>query len=73
MKTKYATSIYPIFDNIEYRYRLLLKKGKENRQIGALGYYSGFVSACYYYPQTDMNIIVFENTAKKLRRFQENL
>lgn len=66
MKTKYTTRIHPIFDTVEYGYGLLFKNGEENIQIGALGYAPGFVSACYFYPQTNMNLIVLENTANDL-------
>jgi len=71
MKTKYATRIHPIFDTVEYGYGLLYKKGEENIQIGALGYAPGFVSTCYFYPQTNMNLIVLENTANGLDDFKK--
>jgi len=61
METKYATRIHPIFKKIDYGYGLLFNDGEQNTQIGALGYAPGFVSACYYYPQTDINLIVLEN------------
>lgn len=69
MKTRYATRIHPIFDQIEYGYGLLFKDGESEKQIGAFGYAPGFVSASYYYPETDMNLIVLENTAKHLDDF----
>lgn len=71
METRYATRLHPIFDKIEYGYGLLFKDGENNTQIGAFGYASGFVSACYHYPQTNMNLIVLENTARKLDNFKE--
>ncbi|MCT4615109.1 MAG: beta-lactamase family protein [Marinifilaceae bacterium] len=71
MKTRYATRLHPIFDKIEYGYGLLFKDGESDIQIGAFGYAPGFVSACYYYPQTNMNLIVLENTARKLDNFKE--
>lgn len=71
MKTKYATRIHPIFDTVEYGYGLLFKDGEENIQIGALGYAPGFVSACYFYPHTNMNLIVLENTANDLDDFKK--
>ena len=70
MSTKYATRVHPIFDTVEYGYGLLFKDGEQNTQIGALGYAPGFVSACYYYPQTNMNLIVLENTANNLDDFK---
>lgn len=70
MKTKYATRKHPIFDQVEYGYGLLFKDGEADIQIGALGYTPGFVSACYYYPQTNLNLIVLENTAKDLNNFK---
>ena len=66
MKTRYATRIHPVFDTVEYGYGLLFKYGEENIQAGALGYVPGFVTACYYYPQTDISLIVLENTAMDL-------
>jgi CubicO group peptidase (beta-lactamase class C family) len=70
MMTKYATRIHPIFENVDYGYGLLFQDGEQNRQIGALGYAPGFVSACYYYPKTKMNLIVLENTARNLENFK---
>lgn len=66
MKTRYATRIHPIFGQIEYGYGLLFHMGEENVQIGALGYAPGFASACYYYPQADLSLVVLENTARDL-------
>jgi CubicO group peptidase (beta-lactamase class C family) len=71
MKIKYATRIHPIFDAVEYGYGLLFKDKEENIQIGALGYAPGFVSACYFYPQTNMNVIVLENIAYDLDDFKK--
>ena len=71
METRYATRLHPIFDKIEYGYGLLFKDGENDIQIGAFGYAPGFVSACYHYPQTNMNLIVLENTARKLDNFKE--
>ncbi|TCO09391.1 CubicO group peptidase (beta-lactamase class C family) [Natronoflexus pectinivorans] len=71
METRYATRLHPIFDKIEYGYGLLFKDGENNSQIGAFGYAPGFVSACYHYTQTNMNLIVLENTARKLDNFKE--
>lgn len=61
MKTRYATRVHPIFDTVEYGYGLLFKDGEQNVQIGALGYAPGFVSACYYYPQSDMSLVILAN------------
>ena len=71
MATKYGTRIHPIFERVEYGYGLLFKDGEENIQIGALGYAPGFVSACYYYPKTNMNLIILENTAYNLDDFKQ--
>lgn len=71
MKTRYATREHPIFDSVEYGYGLLFKKGENNIQIGALGYAPGFVSASYYYPQSQLNLVVLENTAKHLPDFRK--
>ena len=71
METRYATRLHPIFDKIEYGYGLLFKDGENDIQIGAFGYAPGFVSACYHYPQTNMDLIVLENTARKLDNFKE--
>lgn len=71
MKTKYATRIHPIFETVEYGYGLLFKDGEQDIQIGALGYAPGFVSASYYYPQTNMSLIVLQNTAHNLNDFKQ--
>ena len=71
MKTRYATRIHPVFETIEYGYGLLFKDGEQNNQIGAFGYASGFVSALYFYPQVNMNLIVLENTAYNLNDFKK--
>lgn len=70
MTTKYATRIHPIFETVEYGYGLLFKDGEKNIQIGALGYSPGFVSACYFYPQSKINVIVLENTVRDLDNFK---
>jgi len=69
MTTKYATRAHPIFGEIEYGYGLLFKDGQQNIEIGALGYAPGFVSACYYYPQADLSLVVLENTARDFPSF----
>lgn len=71
MKTRYATRAHPIFDEVEYGYGLLFNKGEADIQIGALGYAPGFVSACYYFPQKDINVIVLENVARNLNDFRQ--
>lgn len=71
MRTRYATRIHPIFDKIEYGYGLLFKDGQQNFEIGAFGYAPGFPSAEYYYPQTNMNLIVLENIAVHLNDFKQ--
>ncbi|MCT4587811.1 MAG: beta-lactamase family protein [Carboxylicivirga sp.] len=71
METRYASRLHPIFEKIEYGYGLLFKEGENHIQIGALGYAPGFVSACYHYPQTNMNLIVLENKARRLNNFRE--
>ena len=71
MKTKYSTRVHPIFETVEYGYGLLFKDGEQNIQIGALGYAPGFVSACYYYPQTKLNLVILENTANNLDDFKK--
>lgn len=71
METRYATRNHPIFDHIEYGYGLLFKERENKIEIGALGYAPGFVSACYHYPQTGINLIVLENTARDLDHFKE--
>lgn len=71
MKKRYATREHPIFETVEYGYGLLFKDGEEAIQIGALGYAPGFVSAAYYYPKTDMNLVVLGNTARGLDDFKK--
>lgn len=71
MKIKYATRIHPVFGTIDYGYGLLFKDGEQNLQIGAFGYAPGFVSACYFYPQTNRNLIILENTGNNLDDFKK--
>lgn len=71
MRTRYATRVHPIFDKIEYGYGLLFKDKQQNFEIGAFGYSPGFPSAAYYYPQTNMNLIVLENIAVHLNDFKQ--
>ncbi len=71
MKTRYATRNHPIFDKIEYGYGLLFLDGEQNTQIGAFGYAPGFPSAAFYYPQTNMNLIVLENIGYNLNDFKK--
>ncbi len=71
MTTKYATRIHPIFETVEYGYGLLFKDEEQNIQVGALGYAPGFVSACYYYPQENLNLVILENTANNLDDFKQ--
>lgn len=71
MKTNYATRVHPIFSRVEYGYGLLFKPGEQNIQIGALGYAPGFVSACYYYPQSKLNLVILENIATNLADFNQ--
>ena len=71
MTTKYATRIHPIFETVEYGYGLLFKDGEQNIQVGALGYAPGFVSACYYYPQENLNLVILENAANNLDDFKQ--
>lgn len=71
MQRQYATRIHPIFGTIEYGYGLLFKGGEQLIEIGALGYAPGFVSACYYYPQLQCNLVVLQNTANNLDDFTQ--
>lgn len=71
MKERYATRIHPIFESVEYGYGLLFKIGEEEIQIGTLGYAPGFVSASYYHPQTHVNLVVLQNTARDLQDFKK--
>ncbi|GAA5042796.1 D-alanyl-D-alanine carboxypeptidase [Marivirga lumbricoides] len=70
METRYETRIHPIFDKIEYGYGLLFKDGEQQIQIGAFGYVPGFPTANYYYPQTDLNLIILENVGANLDDFK---
>lgn len=71
MKTRYATRIHPIFDQIEYGYGLLFKAGMEHLEIGAFGYAPGFATACYFYPKTGKSLIVLANAARDLDDFKK--
>jgi len=70
MKTQYATRVHPIYGEIEYGYGLLFEKNQNHIQIGALGYAPGFVSSCYYFPQSKYNLVVLENVAQGIPNFE---
>lgn len=70
MQTKYATRQHPIFESIDYGYGLLFKDGQQDIEVGALGYVSGFPSACYFYPKSKINVIILANTALDLDNFK---
>lgn len=71
MSTRYATRQHPIFGEIEYGYGLLFINGEENIEIGAFGYAPAFVSTCYYYPKSEISVIVLENIARNLGDFKK--
>lgn len=71
MKKRHATRVHPMFGEIEYGYGLLFKKGEINQQIGATGYAAGYASACYFYPEKGINLIILENTAYDLDDFNK--
>ncbi|MFK7772342.1 MAG: serine hydrolase domain-containing protein [Saprospiraceae bacterium] len=71
MMKRYATRLHPIYGEVEYGYGLLYKKGEVNIQIGALGYAPGFVSASYFFPEKNINVIVLENVARDLNDFKK--
>ncbi len=70
MKTDFATRQHPIFGEIEYGYGLLFNKGESNIEIGALGYAPGFVTSSYYYPNTNLNLVILQNTALNLPNYK---
>jgi CubicO group peptidase (beta-lactamase class C family) len=71
MKTRYATRIHPIYGEVEYGYGLLFKTNENDIQIGALGYAPGFVSSCYYFPQSNYNLVILENVAQDIPDFKK--
>ena len=72
MKSRYATRVHPIFGEIEYGYGLLFKQNENNVQIGALGYAPGFVSCCYYFPESNYNVVILENVAQDIPDFKRS-
>jgi CubicO group peptidase (beta-lactamase class C family) len=70
MRTKQAVREHPIFSQVNYGYGLLFMENEANIEIGALGYAPGFASACYYYPKTDMHVVVLSNIARDLNEFK---
>lgn len=71
MKTKYAVRDHTILGNVNYGYGLLFKDKEPNIEIGTMGYVPGFVSISYYYPQSDMSLVVLQNTAHDLDDFSK--
>ncbi len=70
MTKNHATRNHPIFGEIDYGYGLLFNKGEQERQIGALGYAPGFASANYFFPQSEITLIVLSNMARNLDDFK---
>jgi len=64
MKTKYATRMHPVMGKIAYGYGLLFMETEEEIQLGAFGYVPGFASACYFYPKSNMSLIVLQNVCR---------
>lgn len=71
METRYATRQHPIFGEIEYGYGLTFEKNEHKKKIGALGFAPGYVSANFYFPQTQTSVVVLQNTARYLPNFRK--
>ncbi|OJJ17316.1 hypothetical protein BKI52_31950 [marine bacterium AO1-C] len=71
MSTRYATRQHPIFGEIDYGYGLTFEKNESKIKIGALGFAPGYVSANFYFPQTQTSVIILQNTARYLPDFKK--
>ena len=72
MKARFASRVHPIYGEIEYGYGVLFKKGQSEIENGALGYSPGFVSCCYYFPDSKCNLVVLENIAQGMPDFKKS-
>ncbi len=71
MSVKQATRQHPIFNAIDYGYGLTFKAEEQAVQIGALGFAPGFVSSNFYFPSTNISLVVLENVAANLADFKQ--
>jgi CubicO group peptidase (beta-lactamase class C family) len=71
MSVKYATRQHPIFNTIDYGYGLTFKANEQDFQIGALGFAPGFVSSNFYFPDSEISVVVLENVAANLDDFRK--
>lgn len=71
MNTKYATRQHPIFDAIDYGYGLTFRANEQQIQIGALGFAPGFVSSNFYFPASNISLVILENVAANLDDFRQ--
>ncbi len=71
MTTRYATRQHPIFGTIEYGYGLTFDKNESKIKIGALGFAPGYVSANFYFPQSQTSVVILQNTANYLPDFRK--
>ena len=52
---------HPLFGTIPYGYGLQMDPKDGIIEIGHGGYAPGFVSVCFYYPETMLSLVVLEN------------
>lgn len=65
MITKQPNAVrnHPIFGHLNYGYGITVDTSGEMLQLGQTGYWPGFVSMDFYFPQYKLGIIVLENIA----------
>lgn len=70
MTTVYAHRNHPIFGTTHYGYGpTISQEGK--LKIGQTGFAPGFVSMCYYYPESKTTVVMLENTAWHMENLKE--
>lgn len=71
MAQKHATRQHPIWGELDYGYGLTFKANENQTLIGALGFAPGFVSSCFYLPQSKTSVVLLENVAQNLNDFRD--
>lgn len=66
-----AVRIHPIFGETAYGYGVTVDTKEGILQLGLTGYVPGFCSMNFYFPDTDVSVIVLENTAVDLNDFMK--
>jgi D-alanyl-D-alanine carboxypeptidase len=62
-KQKGAVRSHPLFGITEYGYGITIDTKENILQLGQTGFAPGFISMSFYFPETKVSVIIFENVA----------